>query len=355
VTAANDVHGAGPPRDPVTDLRRIAFLLERTLQSSYRVKAFRGAAAALAALGPADVVRHTSAGTLTSLRGVGDTTAQVIAQSMSGREPEYLTHLEATASGPLATGGEQLRARLRGDCHSHSDWSDGGSPIEDMAITALELGHRYLALTDHSPRLTVAHGLTPDRLRRQLGIVRRISAQLAPFRLLTGIEVDILDDGALDQSDSLLAELDVTVASVHSKLRMGSQDMTARMLAAVTNPHTDILGHCTGRYVIGKQRPESQFHAETVFAACREYGVAVEVNCRPERLDPPRRLLRRAVELGCLLSIDTDAHAPGQLDWQQYGCARAVEGGADPANIVNTWPVEDLLAWTRDHRHRPAS
>jgi putative hydrolase len=349
----------GPPRDPVADLRRIAFLLERTLQSSYRVKAFRGAGATLAVLDPADVARHAKAGTLTTLKGVGDTTARAITQSLSGLEPEYLTQLEATASGPLATGGEPLRAKLRGDCHSHSDWSDGGSPIEDMAITALELGHEYQALTDHSPRLTVAHGLTPERLRRQLGIVRRINAQLAPFRLLTGIEVDILDDGSLDQSDALLGELDVTVASVHSKLRMGSQDMTARMLAAVTNPHTDILGHCTGRYVMGrsgagKQRPESTFDAEAVFAACLELGVAVEVNCRPERLDPPRRLLRRAIELGCLLSIDTDAHAPGQLDWQQYGCARAVECGADPANVVNTWPVEDLLTWTSDHRHRPA-
>lgn len=351
---------AGPPRDPVADLRRIAFLLERTLQSSYRVKAFRGAAAALAPLDAADVVRHAGAGTLTSLKGVGDTTARAVTQSLSGRIPDYLAQLEDTSAGPLATGGEQLRALLLGDCHSHSDWSDGGSPIEDMAITALELGHRYQVLTDHSPRLTVARGLTAERLRRQLGIVRRISAQLAPFRLLTGIEVDILEDGALDQSPDLLAELDVTVASVHSKLRMGSQDMTARMLAAVTNPHTDILGHCTGRYVAdrigaGKARPESRFDAEAVFRACARHSVAVEVNCRPERLDPPLRLLRRAIELGCLLAIDTDAHAPGQLDWQQYGCARAVACGADPANIVNTWPVDDLLAWTADHRHRPGS
>jgi putative hydrolase len=349
----------GPARDPIADLRRIAFLLERTLQSSYRVKAFRGAAAALAELDPGEVAWHATRGSLTTLKGVGDTTARAVAQSLSGSVPEYLAQLEGTAAGPLATGGEQLRALLRGDCHSHSDWSDGGSPIEDMAITALELGHQYQALTDHSPRLTVANGLTADRLRRQLGIVRRINGQLAPFRLLTGIEVDILEDGTLDQAPQLLAELDVTVASVHSKLRMSSQDMTARMLTAVTDPHTDVLGHCTGRYVAdrigaGKARPESQFDAEEVFAACAEHGVAVEVNCRPERLDPPLRLLRRAVELGCLLSIDTDAHAPGQLDWQQYGCARAVQCGADPASIVNTWPLDDLLAWTADHGHRPA-
>ncbi|HET9658097.1 MAG TPA: PHP domain-containing protein [Kineosporiaceae bacterium] len=343
------------PRDPVADLRRIAFLLERTLQSGYRVKAFRGAAATLARLDGTDVARHAAAGTLTTLPGVGDTTARVVAESVSGRVPQYLAELEATSAGPLATGGESLRALLRGDCHSHSDWSDGGSPIEEMALTARDLGHQYQALTDHSPRLTVARGLTAERLRRQLGIVRGLGERLTPFRLLTGIEVDILEDGALDQSGELLAELDVTVASVHSKLRMDSREMTARMLSAVRNPHTDILGHCTGRYVVGKPRPESQFDAEAVFAACAEHGVAVEVNSRPERLDPPRRLLRRAIELGCLLSVDTDAHAPGQLDWQQYGCARAVECGANPASVVNTWPVEDLLAWTRDHRHRPAT
>jgi putative hydrolase len=150
---------------------------------------------------------------------------------------------------------------------------------------------------------------------------------------------------------------------------MPADAMTRRMLAAVANPHTDVLGHCTGRYVIdrqflggrfggqtrsGKARPESQFDAERVFAACAERGVAVEVNSRPERLDPPLRLLRLAVEAGCLFAIDTDAHAPGQLDWQPLGCARAVECGVPADRVVNTWPLDDLLAWTRDHSHRPS-
>jgi putative hydrolase len=240
-----------------------------------------------------------------------------------------------------------------------------------MARTAAELGHQYTALTDHSPRLTVANGLTAQRLRRQLDVVADVNAGLdGAFRLLTGIEVDILSDGALDQSGELLAALDVVVASVHSELRMPADAMTRRMLAAIENPHTDVLGHCTGRYVIdrrfdnaklagrtrsGKARPESQFDAGRVFAACAERGVAVEINSRPERLDPPIRLLRLAVEAGCLFALDTDAHAPGQLDWQPLGCARAEAAGVDPASIVTTWPLPDLLAWTADHTHRPHS
>ena len=346
------------PRDAVADLRRIAFLLERTLQSSYRVKAFRGAAAAAAALPDGELEQAARAGTLTTLKGIGDTTAACISASLGGEVPEYLAHLQETAAAPLATGGEALRALLRGDCHCHSDWSDGGSPIPEMAVTALELGHEYAVLTDHSPRLKVAGGLTAARLRRQLGILDSLREPLAPFRLLSGIEVDILDDGALDQEADLLARLDVVVASVHSVLKMPREPMTARMIAAVGNRHTDILGHCTGRMVSernsrgGKGRPPSQFDAAAVFAACAESGVAVEINCRPERLDPPMALLRQATEAGCLFAIDTDAHAPGQLDWQQYGCARAACSGVDPASIVNTWPVADLLAWSHDHTHR---
>jgi putative hydrolase len=136
---------------------------------------------------------------------------------------------------------------------------------------------------------------------------------------------------------------------VHSKLRSDAGSMTRRMLRAIQNPHTDILGHCTGRLVTGGRgtRPESQFDAARVFAECAERGVAVEINSRPERLDPPRRLLRQAVEAGCLFSIDTDAHAPGQLDWQPYGCARAAECDVPVDRIVNTWPVDKLLAWTK--------
>ncbi|GAB3247248.1 PHP domain-containing protein [Kineosporia babensis] len=337
-----------PDRDPVSDLRRIAFLLERSLASSYRVKAFRGAASALLPLEP-EQIRTAK---LTDLKGVGEKSAAVIEQSLAGQVPDYLANLEQEARQPLAEGGEELRAALRGDCHSHSDWSDGGSPPAEMAWTAKELGHEYLVLTDHSPRLKVANGLSADRLRRQLDVIEVINQQLAPFRVLTGIEVDILDDGTLDQDPQLLARLDVVVASVHSKLAMPGKAMTRRMIAAIENPHTDILGHCTGRMVKPREgrnpkgRPESEFDADAVFAACRENGTAVEINSRPERLDPPRRLLRQAVEAGCVFSIDTDAHAPGQLDWQIIGTSRAQECGVPAERVINTWSAEELLAWT---------
>ncbi|MDQ1738985.1 MAG: putative hydrolase, partial [Pseudonocardiales bacterium] len=251
----------------------------------------------------------------------------------------------------LDPAGQQLLAALRGDLHSHSDWSDGGSPIEEMAVTAIELGHQYLALTDHSPRLTVANGLTADRLERQLGVLESLAPRLGPFRLLSGIEVDILDDGSLDQTPDLLARLDVVVASVHSKLRMDSPAMTRRMLTAIRDRHTNILGHCTGRLLGGgKPRPQSTFDASAVFQACAEHGVAVEINSRPERLDPPRELLRQAVAAGCLFSIDTDGHAPGQLDWQPFGVTRAAECEVPADRVINTWPVDRLLAWANRDR-----
>jgi putative hydrolase len=340
------------PRDAVEDLRRIAFLLERAHESSYRVRAFRGAAAALGRLDPGVIASRAAAGTLTDVKGVGDVTARCVVESVAGEEPVYLRRLEATGGIPVAEGGAALRAALRGDCHTHSDWSDGGSPIREMAEAARDLGHDYIALTDHSPRLTVANGLSPERLAKQLDIVAELNEKLAPFRILTGIEVDILEDGSLDQTDELLGRLDVVVASVHSKLRMPRADMTRRMLRAIENPHTDILGHCTGRNVTsqgraGKTRPESEFDPDAVFAACASNGVAVEVNCRPERLDPPKRLLRLAVEAGCLVSIDTDAHAPGQLDWQAYGCERAAACGVPVESVVNARTADELLAWTR--------
>jgi putative hydrolase len=334
-------------RGAVDALNQIGFLLERTREPTYRVRAFRHAATVLAGLPAGELRRRQDEGTLEELPGIGKVTAGVVAEALRGDTPAYLLALRDKAEGPLTRGGDDLRSALRGDLHTHSDWSDGGSPIAEMMRTAKEMGHEYAALTDHSPRLTVARGLSPERLREQLGIVRQLNDELAPFRILTGIEVDILDDGALDQEPDLLAQLDVVVASVHSKLRMPREDMTRRMVTAIANPHMDLLGHCTGRLVVGRGRPESEFDAELVFEACRQFGVAVEINSRPERLDPPRRLLSLAVEMGCEFAIDTDAHAPGQLDWQPYGCERAEECGVPVDRVVNTKSVDDLLAWTR--------
>ena len=195
----------------------------------------------------------------------------------------------------------------------------------------------------------MAHGLTPERLREQLEIVERLNVELAPFRILTGIEVDILDDGSLDQDDDLLAELDVVVASVHSKLRMGEQPMTDRMVAAMANPNTDILGHCTGRLVIGeggrvdvrrgagvrqrartstrRSRSTAGPNASTRRCACSRSSSAPAARCRST----------------------ATPHAVGQLEWQPYGCTRAAEAGVDTERIVNTWPVDRLLEWTASH------
>ncbi|MFD1533250.1 PHP domain-containing protein [Pseudonocardia aurantiaca] len=346
-------------RDAVADLRRIAFLLERAHESTYRVRAFRTAAAVLRTRDPDEIAHLVRSGELVRLKGVGEVTARCVAESVAGEEPVYLRRLEATESTPLDDAADALLTAIRGDCHSHTDASDGGSPLREMVETAQFLGHDYLVITDHSPRLTVANGLSAERLRAQLEQVAELNAELGShelgshpegraFRVLTGIEVDINEDGSLDQDEDLLAELDVVVASVHSKLRMPRAEMTERMLTAVANPHVDVLGHCTGRMVTGnRKRPESQFDADAVFAACAENGVAVEVNSRPERLDPPKRLLRLAVEAGCSFTIDTDAHAPGQLDWLRNGCERAAACGVPAERVLNTWQVDELLARSR--------
>ncbi|WP_020385807.1 PHP domain-containing protein [Kribbella catacumbae] len=336
----------------VEALRKIGYFLERDRQPTHRVKAYRRAADTIEGLPAAEVRARRRAGTLTELAGIGPKTEAVIIEAMDGATPSYLVKLEQAAGELTAAGaGTALRAELKADLHLHSDWSDGGSPIEEMARTAAALGHQYIALTDHSPRLTVANGLSRERRLQQLEVVaelnKKLGDELDGFTILNGIEVDILDDGSLDCDSEILARLDVVVASVHSKLRMDAEAMTERMVRAIANPHVDVLGHCTGRLITGGRgtRPESQFDAEVVFEACKQFGTAVEVNSRPERLDPPRRLLSLAVETGCHFSIDTDAHAPGQLDWQLFGCERAEECEVPADRVINTWDADTLREW----------
>jgi putative hydrolase len=358
---------------PGDALERVAYLLDRTLAPSPKVRAFLRAREVVTEVGDDEIRRLVGAGTLQDLPGIGASTGAVIAEAVRGEVPAYLTALEGRSVLPVSPEGARYRAALRGDCHLHSHWSDGSAPIEVMARTAQDLGHEYMVLTDHSPRLTVAHGLNRERLLQQLDLIAEINEQVAPFRILTGMEVDILEDGALDQDEDLLERLDIVVGSVHSKLRMDRAAMTRRMVMALASPHVDILGHCTGRYVskaqisrvldgrdageppdfperdVDAKRPESTFDPEIVFAACARFDKAVEINCRPERQDPPDRLLAMALEWGCRISIDTDAHAPGQLEWQRFGCDKAARHEVEIDRIVNTWSADELLDWAGSH------
>lgn len=337
-------------RDPIADLKRIAFLLEAMQEPGYRVRAFRSAATALAGIGPDEVVARASVGSLRELPGVGEVTERTILESLRGEEPVYLRRLESTEGTPLVEGAAKLRAALKGDLHAHTEASDGHFTIREMAEAAIELGHEYLVISDHSPRLTIANGLSTERLLAQIEEIERLNRELSPFRLLTGIEVDINEDGSLDQSPEMLSRLDVVVGSMHSALRMPAEPMTRRMVAALANPHLDVLGHCTGRMKRKRRnRPESTFDADIVFAAAARFDKAIEINCLPDRLDPPKRLLRLAVESGCRVSIDSDAHYLGQLAWVRVGCERGFLSGVTPDIVVNALPAEALLEWTASH------
>ncbi len=328
---------------PADALERVVHCLDRAHETGFKTKAFVRALDVVRATPADEITERANKSTLKQLDGIGDSSAKVITEALRG-ETAYLDQLDAQTKVPITAGGQRYRDALRGDCHLHSRWSDGGASIEAMARTAQALGHDYMVLTDHSARLTIAHGLDRTRLLDQLQDIETLNVRLAPLRILTGMEVDILEDGSLDLDDDLLGRLDVVVASVHSKLRMERGQMTVRMVRAVESPHVDILGHCTGR-LIGK-RPQSEFDAEKVFAACAKSNTAVELNCRPERLDPPTALLATAIANGCYFSIDSDAHATGQLEWQPHGCDRASTGGVPIDRVINTWSADTLLEWT---------
>jgi putative hydrolase len=338
--------------DAAEALDEIATLLERELASSYKSKAYRRAADLVRGLSTEELTARIADGRLRRTAGIGDSTYKVIADAAAGRVPEKLAGLreEAGVAGAHRTG---LAAELKGDLHSHSEWSDGTTSIAAMARGAAAVGLEWFVLSDHSPSLRVANGLSAERLTEQLEIVEALNADGdLGIRILPGIEVDILEDGRLDQTAEMLDRLDVVVASVHSKLRAPERDMTKRMLRAVADPHTNVLGHCTGRLVQGSRgtRPQSTFDAEAVFAACAEHDVAVEINSRPERQDPPDELIALALEAGCLFSIDSDAHAPGHYAFLELGAARAEAAGIHADRVVTTWEPDRLSAWS--HRKR---
>ena len=337
--------------DPVAALEEIAFLLERDRASSFKSKAFRRAADVIGEYSADELAARVRDGRLKRTKGIGDTTYTVIAEAVAGEVPAYLADLR-TKSGPaIAVSQPGLRAQLKGDLHSHTEWSDGTTPIATMARAAALVGLEYLVISDHSPNLTVANGLSVERLQQQLGVLDELNDG-GGIRLLSGIETDILLDGTLDQTPEMLGRLDVVVASVHSKLRMESREMTERMLRAIENPRMNVLGHCTGRLVEGNRgtRPQSTFDAKVVFTECAEHDVAVEINSRPERQDPPDELIQLALEVGCLFSIDTDAHAPGHFSFLDLGAARAEANGVPAERIVTTWPADRLLDWAASKR-----
>lgn len=234
---------------------------------------------------------------------------------------------------------------LRGDLHMHTDATDGSATIREMAEAAAERGYEYIAITDHSKRVSMAGGLDADGVRRQLEAIRDADGQIESIRILAGIEVDILRDGSLDLPDDLLAELDLVVASVHYDLDLDERAMTDRIVAAITDHPVSILGHPTGR-VIGSRDPYALDLARVLEAAAAA-GVALEVNAHPERLDLPDRAIRAAINTGARIAISTDAHAPSELCLIGYGVDTARRGWASAADVVNTRSVDQLASALR--------
>ena len=328
-------------------LAEIAYLL-RHQGDQHRARAFTRVAGMLARDRP-DLAGLHASGRLESLEGVGAGIARTLAELVGTGQSSYLERLRAEVgakAGPVA--GPAPDARLsslveggyRGDLHSHTDWSDGGATVLAMAEAAQTRGYEYLAITDHSPRITVTNGLGPERLAAQRRLIDEANAALSGITVLQGCEVDILEDGSLDLPDEALAALDLVIASPHVKLRMEPAAMTERMLRAVENPHVDVIGHPTGRRPGSREGASYDF--EAVFRAAAERGVVLEMDCDPARMDLSPELARLAASLGCRLSLDSDAHAPDQLIYVDLGLWTAQRAGISSDRIVNWLALSEL-------------
>ena len=234
---------------------------------------------------------------------------------------------------------------LRGDLQMHSTWSDGKTTIEEMLVACAARGYEYLALTDHSKALPMIGGLDAARLREQWQEIDEVQARHPEIRLLKSLEIDILADGRLDLEEEMLPLLDVVLVSIHSRFDLPPAEQTERILRAVRHPQVDVLAHPTGRRL--GHRKAMDFDLDAVLEACAEHGVAVELNANPQRLDLKDSHLMRARELGVPVVISTDAHDPAHLDLMRYGVEQARRAWLEPGDVLNTRPLEELLAALR--------
>ena len=321
-------------------LSEIGYLLRQDPKERFRAKAFSAAAWSLALQRP-NLVDLQRAENLTSIEGVGEGIARVLADVIQTGQSRYLNRLREQFKQPARDDESDLDlGDYQGDVHSHTDWSDGRATMLEMAQGAQALGYSYLGITDHSPRITVVHGLNAERLVAQSREMAEVQSQVDGLTLLQGIEVDILEDGSLDLPDAVLEILDIVIASPHVKLRMERAAMTERMLRAVEHPHVDVIGHPTGRRP--GSRAGADYDFEAVFRAAAARGVVLEMDCDPARMDLSPELARLAAAAGCRLSLDSDAHAPDQLLYVDLAMWTARRAGIGTERLVNWLPLTDL-------------
>ena len=237
---------------------------------------------------------------------------------------------------------------IKGDLQMHSEWSDGAQSIKEMAEAARELGHQYIAITDHSGELRIAGGMDEKTILKQIGEIERINKLLKGIKILKGIEVNIKKDGTLDISDKILAKLDIVLASVHSNFKMSREAMTKRICRAMTNQNVDILAHPTGRLI--QQREGYQLDFEEILACAKKTGTVLEINCYPSRLDLPDVYIKKAVQAGVKLSLGTDSHTKSNLSYLELGVAQARRGWAEKADIINTLEYNELINFLKNHK-----
>jgi putative hydrolase len=320
-------------------LSEIGYLLRQDPKEVYRARAFSMAAWAIALQHP-DLAAMHQAGKLTSIEGVGEGIAKVLSDIVETGQSRYLTRLREQMNQPAREGESAIDfSKYQGDVHSHTDWSDGRATLREMAEGAQALGYRYLAITDHSPRIKVVNGLDAERLVAQSREMAEVQTHVE-VTLLQGIEVDILEDGSLDLPDAVLEILDVVIASPHVKLRQEPEAMSERMLRAVSHPHVDVIGHPTGRRPGSREGATYDF--EAVFKEAAKHGVALEIDCDPARMDLSPELARLALECGCTFAVDSDAHAPAEFAYVPMALWTARRAGIPQEKILNFTELDRL-------------